>query len=71
MYLASEAIKSAQETGTVFGYPMTLEDLKKNMEENCIPFEIKDWTFEDYLEKFLPQRRKLMAKKIEEYYKKL
>ena len=67
----SEAIKSAQETGTVFGYPMTLEDLKKNMEENCIPFEIKDWTFEDYLEKFLPQRRKLMAKKIEEYYKKL
>lgn len=67
----SEAIKSAEETGTVFGYPMTLDELKKNMEENCIPFEIKDWTYDDYLEKFLPQRRKLMAKKIEEYYKKL
>ena len=67
----SEAIKSAEETGTVFGYPMTLGDLKKNMEENCIPFEIKDWSYEDYLEKFLPQRRLLMAKKIRSYYKSL
>lgn len=67
----SDAIKSAEETGTVFGYPMTLDELKENLKENCIPFEIKDWTYNDYLDKFLPQRRKLMAKRIEEYYKKL
>ena len=67
----SQAIQSAKETGMVFGYPMTLEELKKNLDDNCIPFEIKDWTHEDYLEKFLPERRKLMAKKIEDYYKKL
>lgn len=67
----SEAVKSAEENGEVFGYPMTLDELKKNLEDNCIPFEIKDWTYEDYLEKFLPQRRKLMSKKIEEYYKNL
>ena len=35
---------------------MTLDDLKKNLEENCIPFEIKDWdtiifTNEDYIYK--------------------
>lgn len=67
----SDAIKSAEETGSVFGNPMTLDELKKNLEENCIPYDIKDWTYEDYLEKFLPERRKLMSKKIEEYYKKL
>lgn len=67
----SQAIQTAEETGMVFGYPMTLEELKKNLDDNCIPFEIKDWTHEDYLEKFLPERRKLMAKKIENYYKKL
>ena len=64
----TEAIKSAEENGTVFGYPMTIEQLKANMEGNCIPFEIKDWTYEDFQEKFLPERRKLMAKKIKEYY---
>ena len=64
----TEAIKSAEENGTVFGYPMTIEQLKANMEGNCIPFEIKDWTYEDFQEKFLPERRKLMAKKITASY---
>lgn len=44
--------------------------IKKNLADNCIPPEIKNWTFADY-ENFLIQRRKLMAKKIRAYYEKL
>ena len=50
---------------------MTVKDLEENLKINCIPLEIKDWDFDSYLEKFLPERRKMMAKKIEEYYKNL
>jgi hypothetical protein len=45
-------------------------DLKKNLQENCIPESIFELTYEDY-EQFLVQRRKLMAQKIEKYYKNL
>lgn len=45
-------------------------DLIQNMKENCIPKSVFDMTNEDYPE-FLAQRRKLMAKKIEKYYKSL
>lgn len=46
------------------------EAIKKNLADNCIPLEIKGWTFKDY-EKFLTERRKLMAAKIRAYYEKL
>ena len=46
------------------------EAIKKNLADNCIPIEIKNWTFKDY-EKFLTERRKLMAAKIRAYYEKL
>lgn len=48
----------------------TEEAIKKNLCDNCIPLEIKNWTYKDY-EEFLLERRKLMAKKIKEYYKSL
>ena len=66
-----DAFESAEKFNTVFGYPMTVKDLEENLKINCIPLEIKDWDFNSYLEKFLPERRKMMAKKIEEYYKNL
>ncbi|MCS7258174.1 MAG: DUF262 domain-containing protein [candidate division WOR-3 bacterium] len=44
-----------------------IETLKQNLEENCVPEEIKDMEFEQY-EDFLEKRRALMAKKIKEYY---
>lgn len=66
-----EAFDSATNNGTVFGSPMTLEDLKKNLEQNCIPYEIVDWDYNQYLHSFLPQRRKLMAAKIKTYYQGL
>ncbi len=48
----------------------TEEAIKKNLDDNCIPLEIRNWTYENY-EVFLLQRRKLMAAKIRTYYEKL
>ena len=48
----------------------TEDAIRKNLADNCIPEEIKNLTYENY-EDFLRQRRKLMAKKIREYYEKL
>lgn len=66
-----DAFESAKNTNTVFGYPMTEEGLKENLLENCIPIEIEEWTYEDYQQKFLVERRKMMAEKIKNYYKNL
>lgn len=66
-----DAFESARETGTVFGYSMTEEELKNNLIMNCIPIEIESWDYNDYQTKFLVQRRRMMAKKIQDYYNKL
>ena len=59
------------ETGNyVIGNLKSEEAIKKNLADNCIPVEIKNWTFEKY-EEFLAERRKLMAEKIRKYYEKL
>ena len=54
----------------VIGNLKSEDGIKKNLGDNCIPLEIKNWTYENY-EEFLLQRRKLMASKIKEYYEKL
>lgn len=66
-----DAFESARTTRTVFGYPMTEEELKENLIMNCIPIEIENWDYNDYQTNFLVQRRKMMANKIREYYNKL
>lgn len=66
-----EAFDSAIETGNVFGTPMTWDELKKNMAMNCIPLDIVNWDYNQYINDFLPQRRKLMAAKIKTYYQGL
>ena len=66
-----EAFESAEKENIVFGNPMTLEELQNNLNANCIPLSIKDWDYTQYLDSFLPQRRKLMAAKIKEYYNSL
>jgi len=40
---------------------------KKNLQMNCIPESIFEMTTLDY-DRFLSERRQLMAKKIKEYY---
>ena len=66
-----EAFESAENNGIVFGNSMNLNELKCNLQSNCIPLEIKEWDYNQYLDKFLPTRRKLMAQKIMKYYKSL
>lgn len=67
----NEAFESAENTGMVFGNPMTVDELRKNLVSNCIPVEIRNWDYTNYLNDFLPARRKLMALKIKNYYKNL
>ena len=44
-----------------------LEELRNNLEKNCIPESIFEGTIKNY-EVFLEQRRKMMAEKIKNYY---
>ncbi|PSO43432.1 hypothetical protein BRC19_00385 [Candidatus Saccharibacteria bacterium QS_5_54_17] len=66
-YLANvrEQIESGQ---LKYGGISTKEELEENFKENCIPDGLFDMGIDDYRE-FLEQRRKLMAQKIENYYK--
>ena len=56
----------AIEIGNISDFTM----LKNNMAENAIPESIVNMTVDNY-EDFLVQRRRLMAKMIERYYKGL
>ena len=50
-----------------YGLISNEEDLRRNLQENSIPEEIVEMTYEDY-EEFLQKRRVLMAEKIKKYY---
>lgn len=59
------------ETGVIQSGNITDKDaLEKNLIDNCIPLEIKEYTHKDY-ENFLKERRALMARKIRKYYKSI
>ncbi len=59
------------ETGDIrFGNIADRDSLRKNLEENCIPETIAEMDVKNY-DEFLAQRRLLMAKLIERYYKNL
>ena len=47
-----------------------LEQLKNNLAVNCIPEEIKEMDYKNYLE-FVEKRKELMAQKIKNYYNNL
>lgn len=53
-----------------FGNISNCNALNANLNENAIPEEVVEMTFEDY-DDFLAKRRVLMAKLIERYYKQL
>ena len=54
----------------IYGNIINRDDLYANLAEHAIPEEIFNMTVSDY-ERFLELRKKLIAKKIEEYYKNL
>lgn len=64
-------IKNQCITGDIkIGNMIDEETLQKNLQENCIPSNIYNLDFNGY-DEFLKSRRKLMAEKIEMYYKAL
>lgn len=54
----------------IYGNITNKEELIKNLDEHAIPQEIFEMEVSDY-EKFLELRKRLMAKKVETYYKSL
>lgn len=64
-------IKKQIETGKhKYGNILSIEKFKENLAKHCIPETILEATSDNYMD-FLTARRKLMAKKIEKYYKSL
>ena len=46
-------------------------ELAENLQTNCVPADVINWSIDDYESKFLPARRKMMAEKIRKYYEAL
>ena len=44
-----------------------IADFKKNLEENCIPFETVEMDESNY-EEFLQKRRELISSRLKQYY---
>lgn len=63
-------IEQCKSKSIAFGNIADREVLVKNLEENAIPADIVEMTVKSY-DAFLDKRRKLMAKLVEKYYKKL
>lgn len=53
-----------------YGAITDINELKQNLKMHCIPEDIENYTINDY-EKFLEDRRRLIAMKIKDYYFKL
>ena len=56
--------------GNFYGGISTMDDLKANLAENCVPIEFMGMDVFDY-QVFLDMRRTLMARYIREYYEGL
>ena len=65
-----KAFENCHNNELAYGSIRNEEELKKNLRVNCIPEDICEYSIDRY-EEFLLNRRKMMAKKIEEYYKSL
>ena len=63
----SEVLEQCHSGELKYGAISNKEELSKNLKENCIPESVFTMTIENYQD-FLNERRKLMAKKIKEYY---
>lgn len=66
----NEVLKQCKKGDMHYGGIINEEQLLDNLESNAIPKEIFEMDISDY-EEFLERRRKLMAQKIEKYYKSL
>lgn len=63
-------IKERIENNDTKGIVKTLEKLRENLQDNCIPENIYEMDYRDYRE-FIEKRIKMMSNKIKEYYESL
>ncbi len=63
----SEVLEQCKGGELKYGSITDLKELNKNLEQHCIPGNIFEMKIDDY-EKFLEERRKLIAAKIKDYY---
>lgn len=63
----SKVLQQCETGNPIYGNILNKENLLRNMEQNSIPENILTPGYDDY-DEFLIDRRKLMAKKIKEYY---
>ena len=66
----SDVFRQCDNKTPKYGGITDIKKLQENLEENCIPEDLKNMEFEQF-EKFLEERRILMAKKIKTYYHSL
>ena len=66
----NEVLEQCNSGNLQYGGIINKEQLLANLENNAIPQEVFEMDISNY-EEFLEQRRKLMAQKIERYYKSL
>lgn len=62
-----DVVEQCNGANHVYGAIESMDDLKFNMEENCIPQNFIEMKIDDY-DEFLKQRRILMAAKLKKYY---
>jgi hypothetical protein len=65
-----EVVKQTEGGKFKYGGIVDKKDLVENLKQNCIPEGFEKMEFDDY-ENFLKERRKLMAKKIKDFYEAL
>jgi hypothetical protein len=63
----AELEKQVAENDSIYGGITDKDDLMRNLRMNCIPEDIFEMDIDDY-DDFLIKRRRLMAKKIKDYY---
>jgi len=66
----SEVLKQCKGGPLKYGNIADINTLKENLRQNCIPESVIDMTVGEY-DKFLEERRILMAQKIKNYYQSL
>ena len=66
----SKVLKQCENGNIAFGNISDRGIMMKNLEENAIPYDVVEMTIDDY-DRFLEERRFLMAKLVERYYKSL
>ena len=67
----SAAFRQCETETVAVGTIKNKDELLRNLDVNCIPSDIATMNIEDYETRFLPERRRLMARKIKKYYESL